>query len=214
MNRFFDFNNPVWQFLAKIVDVIVLHFCWLICSLPIVTIAASTAALYHTLMNDINDEEGHFIRSYFQSFKKNLKPGLPLSLVLLLIAGLLALSLYSLETFEPNPMWAIIRALDILFAALFLFVLQYVFILFGFFYSSVFSLLQNSFFLSFRHFGRTLLMVAVPLIMAALIYYFRFFALLLPGYSLVVYLDCYILKPIVKPYIDKARGEEPEEGKR
>ena len=57
-------------------------------------------------------------------------------------------------------------------------------------------------------------MVAVPLIMAALIYYFRFFALLLPGYSLVVYLDCYILKPIVKPYIDKARGEEPEEGKR
>lgn len=211
MDRIFNVNNPAWQFLGKIVDATVLNICWLLCSLPVVTIGASTAALYHTLMNDITDEEGHYIRSYFQSFRKNLKPGLRLSLVLLAFAGLLGLSLYSLQIIEPSPLWAAIRGIDLVFGVLFLFTLQYVFILFGFFYSSIGTLIQTSFFLSIRHFGRTLLMLAVPLVMAALVYYLNLYALLVLGYGFVVYLDCYILKPVVRPYIKKARGDEEEE---
>ena len=53
--------------MGKLVDVVVLHFVWLVCSLPLITIAASSGALYQTLMNDINDEGGYYVREYFRA---------------------------------------------------------------------------------------------------------------------------------------------------
>ena len=214
MNRLFDFNNPAWQFLAKIVDAIVLHVCWLVCSLPLITIAASSGALYQTLMNDINDEGGYYVREYFRAFKKNFKPGLPLSLVLIAFVGVLGLSLYALSTFEPTPMWAAIRGFDLLAGALLVMMLPYLFTLFGFFYSTTGNLIQTSFFLSIKHIGRTLLMLLIPVLMLALIETFNFYALLVPGFGLVAYLDCHILRPIIRPWIRKARGEPEEEEKK
>ena len=211
MNRFFNFDNPVWRFLGGVFDAVVLNLCWIICSLPLITIGASTAALYHTLMNGILNEEGRFFSSYFKSFKKNLRQGIPFSLVIIAATGLLLLSLYALDSFEPTPVWAAIRGIDLVFGAVMLFTLQYVFILFAFFNDRLGNLVETSFFLSVRHFGRTLLMIAIPVLMAVAIHYLRFTALLLPGYGLVAYLDCYILKPVIKPLIKQALGDDAEE---
>ena len=52
MGKIFNINNPFWTFMGKLVDVVVLHFVWLVCSLPVVTFGASTTALYYALLKD------------------------------------------------------------------------------------------------------------------------------------------------------------------
>ena len=52
MGKIFNINNPFWTFMGKLVDVVVLHFIWLVCSLPVVTFGASTTALYYALLKD------------------------------------------------------------------------------------------------------------------------------------------------------------------
>ena len=42
----FNYDNPVWRFIGKLGDLIILNVLWLITSIPIVTIGASTTALY------------------------------------------------------------------------------------------------------------------------------------------------------------------------
>ena len=41
-------DNPVMNFLTIVCDIVILHFLWLLTSLPVLTIGASTTALYYT----------------------------------------------------------------------------------------------------------------------------------------------------------------------
>ena len=50
MKNLFNVENPVWVFMGKLVDMLLLSGLWVICSLPVVTIGASTAALYYVTL--------------------------------------------------------------------------------------------------------------------------------------------------------------------
>ena len=50
MKNLFHVENPVWVFMGKLVDMLILSGLWVICSLPVVTIGASTAALYYVTL--------------------------------------------------------------------------------------------------------------------------------------------------------------------
>lgn len=52
-------------------NICALNVLWLICSIPIVTIGASTTALYSVMLKVINKEEGPIVRSFFAAFKSN-----------------------------------------------------------------------------------------------------------------------------------------------
>ena len=67
----FNYDNPVWRFIGKLGDLIILNVLWLITSIPIVTIGASTTALYYVTLKLVRDEDGYTIRSFFKSFKEN-----------------------------------------------------------------------------------------------------------------------------------------------
>lgn len=85
LNKIFNPDNAVFRALAKAVDIVVLGALWLICSLPIFTLGASTAALYYAVAKCIRRGEDGPYQSFFRSFRENFRPALPLSL---LTAGL------------------------------------------------------------------------------------------------------------------------------
>ena len=58
MFQIFNPDNKIANFLTKIMYLAWLNFLWLLCSLPIVTIGASTTAVYYTAMRMARDEEG------------------------------------------------------------------------------------------------------------------------------------------------------------
>ena len=61
MAKIFDLDNPVWRFMGKVFDMMVLTVLWVVTSLPVVTIGASTTALYYVGMKLARDDEGYIL---------------------------------------------------------------------------------------------------------------------------------------------------------
>lgn len=52
-----------------------LGFLWILCSLPVITIGASSTALYYAMVKCIKKGDGYIAREFFHSFRMNLIPG-------------------------------------------------------------------------------------------------------------------------------------------
>lgn len=73
MKNLFNLDNPFIQFLARVGDMILANFLFMICSLPVVTFGASLTAL-HKLTQDIAmEEERGVFRTFFRAFRENFK---------------------------------------------------------------------------------------------------------------------------------------------
>lgn len=72
-NKFFRSDNPYNEVMTKVFDVIWLNILWLVFSIPIITIGASTASLYHVMMALVRDEEGGITASYWRFFRENFR---------------------------------------------------------------------------------------------------------------------------------------------
>ena len=88
-DRFFDLDNVVWRTIDKIGKIFLLNLLWLICSLPVFTIGASTTALIYTSMK-LSDNEGYWHQNFFSSFKENFKQATALFFIYLAAGAFLA----------------------------------------------------------------------------------------------------------------------------
>lgn len=93
MIHLFNPENKFWNFVAKLTDVCLMSMLWAICSLPIFTMGASTAALYDFTMKQVKDQEGGIWKSFFSSWKRNFKKATVIWLLQLLVLAFLALDL-------------------------------------------------------------------------------------------------------------------------
>ncbi|MCR4580613.1 MAG: YesL family protein [Treponema sp.] len=71
----FNINSGFWRFVNRALDVLLLNFLWIIFSLPIITIGASTCAAYYVTMKMVDEEEGYVGRMFVKAFKENFKQG-------------------------------------------------------------------------------------------------------------------------------------------
>ena len=60
MSGLFNPENKFWNFVAKLTDVCLMSFLWLIASLPLVTVGAATTAFYDFTLRQVVDQEGGF----------------------------------------------------------------------------------------------------------------------------------------------------------
>lgn len=68
-------------------DLVTLSLLWLVCSLPVLTIGMSSAALFHTYEKVLVDGEGRLIPSFFRSCRDNLSIALPAGALLILMSA-------------------------------------------------------------------------------------------------------------------------------
>ena len=83
------YNSPFMKFLETIANMLIVSILWLVFSLPLITLPASSAALYHTTVKIIfGPGKGNGVfRDFFDCYKGNLVQGLKL-FPIILIAGL------------------------------------------------------------------------------------------------------------------------------
>ena len=81
--KFFSYESKFSQILLKISGSCLLNLLWFVCSLPIVTIGASTTALYYASLKLVRDEDHHIVSQFFRSFRENFKQATVLWLILL-----------------------------------------------------------------------------------------------------------------------------------
>ena len=76
-------DNPVFVFMGKLGDVVLLNVTWLVCCLPVVTIGASTTALFYAARKIAAGEEYRIWHDFFHSFRENWRQAAVLWLGLL-----------------------------------------------------------------------------------------------------------------------------------
>lgn len=72
----FGFDGSFINICDKIFDVMALGFLWILCSLPLVTIGASTSALYYAMVKCVKKGDGYIAKEFFRSFRLNLVSGI------------------------------------------------------------------------------------------------------------------------------------------
>lgn len=87
-------DSPVARGINKFVQMIYAGLLWFLCSIPVLTIGASTAALYEVLLRMQKDEEGAIGAAFFRGFRSNLKASLPVWLPLLLVQVMFGVNLF------------------------------------------------------------------------------------------------------------------------
>ena len=87
--------GPVWNFFNAITDVLLLSLLWCACSLPLITLGASTTALYDAAVHGIRYREPGLYRRFFRTFRREWKTSVPVTLLwgLILLYGLYVLAL-------------------------------------------------------------------------------------------------------------------------
>ena len=208
MSRIFNADNPVWSFIGKLLDAIVLHLIWLVFSLGIVTFGGSTTAFHYAMMKDSADEDPHYIKSFWKSFKLNFKPGIWLGLFFLIGGAALGFSLYYYYVLATASMFfAVMRGITVLLTILYLFVFVYAFAVLARFDMPVSRVLGTSLMMSIKHIGWTLTMLVCLLLPIGILIAFNFVPIIFIGYGLTVYLNSYILNHVLEPYVIQAGGE-------
>ena len=92
MNRLFGMDSPLMVALMKIGDLLCLSVLWLVFSLPIFTIGASSTALYAAVFYCLRRNEAGVWKHFWKAFRENFKRSTLAWLIELAILALLAIA--------------------------------------------------------------------------------------------------------------------------
>lgn len=205
----FNYDNPVWRFIGKLGDLILLNILWMVCSIPVFTIGASTTAVYYVTLKLARDEDSSTIKSFFRSFRENFKQATIIWLILMAFGLVLAFDFWFFYTGRINigdTARNILTAIFGGFLMIYLFIMTYVFPLQARFYNPVKRTLFNAFFMSIRHLFQTIGIVAMDILIVAasclsLLYLPQAFMLFIMfGMPLTAFANSYFFTAIFKRY--------------
>lgn len=217
--RLFRADGPVYEFISKFTDMVLLSLCWIVCSIPIATIGASTAALYAVCFKMLKNEEGHVCGQFFSYFKSNFKQATLAWLILLPIGILIAYLIYLYYFGMPVMDGAadVFAILTLVAAALYIITLTYVFACAARYENTPSQTVKNGIFIGLRFMGRTVILLAITIaiMFVALWNYTTMFiaVLLVPSFLTYVH-GSFILKIFEKLEDERAERECREETER
>lgn len=99
MNQLFNPDNKFFQGVSKVMDCIWVSILWLVCSLPIFTIGASTTALYYTAHKCLRYDRGYATSEFFRAFKSNFKQATIVWLIMLVVYAILGIDYYVMQQY-------------------------------------------------------------------------------------------------------------------
>lgn len=206
MDKLFDLDNPFFRFVAKLVDVVWLNIIWLLFSIPVVTIGASTTAMYSVTMKMARDKEGYVFQGFWKSFKENFKQATIIWIILLIIGTVLGTDLYFF--YHSTSKYAKFgMAVMIALSSLALCTTIYIFPLQAQFENRVKQTIKNAFIICVRHLPSTVLLLAIYAV-AAFCLYIAAFLVVIFIFGLTAFITAFIYNKIFVRYIpDEMKNE-------
>ena len=191
-------DGPLWRALNFIADVMVLHVLWLVHSLPLVTIGASTTALYYAMMKRIRTNEGQVTANFRQSFKANFRQ-----------ATILWLDLNFCTTWGGTAGKVMLAGCSLLLAPCWM-TLLYLFPVLAKFTGSVYDTFKNALLMSVRHLPMTLLLTFLWATVWLMLAIFPPFTglMLISGAGLTAWITSYIYIQVFRAYLPNEIEED------
>ncbi len=206
MNFLFNFDNPVFRFLSRITDIILLNLLCLLCCIPIITIGPSVTALYYCMLKITRNRDSSIMGMFFQSFRDNFKQGMFMTIIFLAFALFLVIDInlcnvldFSLSNYVKILLYAA--------CIIFMIIVSYAFPLLAQFENSIQNILKNSLIIGIANIFYTIVVVALNLIPFFLLFYLpELFLISLPiwitfGFSLICLINSRIFVKIFDKFI-------------
>ncbi len=166
MRQLLDPDAPLMRLITKITTSVYLNILWFICCIPIVTIGASTTALFYVSQKMVRDEEGRITAAFFRSFKENFKQATIIWMILLVLGIVLGIDGYVLYHMRfQNAFWTVLTAVFIVAAIAYGIVLMYIFPLLAHFHNTTRAMFLNAIMIGMRFLLCTVLMTLIYAVM-------------------------------------------------
>lgn len=201
--RYFSYESPFGQLLLKICYACYLNLLWMVCSLPIVTIGASTTALYYATLKIVRGEDSNVGRMFFRAFKQNFRQSTVLWLIMLaagLFLGADGYIVYHLRAGASGAaavVWTLILAIIIVAAIAYTILLLFLFPLVASVSNTNAAMLKNAFLIGIRYLFCTISVFAVHFAMFYVIVNI-FTPIFLFGEGVVALLCSYLMSGVLR----------------
>ena len=205
----FSMDGPLWRALNFIADVMVLHVLWLVHSLPLVTIGASTTALYYAMMKRIRTNEGQVTANFRQSFKANFRQATILWLIAAAAGAILWLDLNFCTAWGGTAGKVMLAGCSLLLAPCWM-TLLYLFPVLAKFTGSVYDTFKNALLMSVRHLPMTLLLTFLWATVWLMLAIFPPFTglMLISGAGLTAWITSYVYIQVFRAYLPNEIEED------
>lgn len=206
MDTFFDPNGKMMEILWKPIHIMFLNLLWVLFSLPIVTIGASTTALYSVLIKMRNGKEGRLFQDFWDAFRSNFRQATIIWLIILAAAFVFTTDIVyflNMGGFFGTFFAMVFFGLDVMLLPMSL----YVFPMQAVFDNKVGTTMKSALYLSSRHLLWTVVLMALAILTAiAVILYWPLIGWFVFG--LVAFINAWIFDKIFKRYYPKTGDTE------
>ena len=192
MRKIFSLDSPIIQCLARIGDLIILNFLFLLTMIPIVTGGAGLTAMFAVVQSMVYDKDRGVVKPFFRAFRENFKSVTLIWMLFVVMIAALIGDFWFLYTMNISSVWYVAAGI---LAVLVLGAKCYLFPLIARYENSPGNHLRNAFLLTVSNLPRTLYMIfleLVPLWLLLLNPNFFLYALMfwpLLGFSGVAYIQ-------------------------
>ena len=203
----FGIDSKFYEVVSKIADLVVLNLLFVLFSLPIITMGASTTALYGVTKKMAENREGYIFRNFFKLFKENFRQSTVMWIILLIAAMIPTVDLYIINSLEKTVITTALKGLMLAAALTVLLVFLYAMALQSTFENTIKNTLKNAFLMGIGYFPWTLLILLITLLPIILIVLLGktagsvVYVMLFVGFAVLAYLNSYIFNHIFKKYM-------------
>lgn len=162
--KLFGIDSPLFRMMSLIGDLMLLNLMWLISSIPLITIGASTTALLYTGMRLARGRDGYVVKNYWKSFRQNFKQSTILFLILLVLGGGLGYAGWFWMN-QDSGMGRVLAVITICLLIVYLIEVLFVFATQARFANTILNTMKNALIMGIQNFPLTLLcLVGVALL--------------------------------------------------
>ena len=173
--HFLSPNSLLGRWLAFLLDAFLISVAWFVCSVPIVTLGASTAALNRVAQNWMRERSGCTLKDFFAAFKENFKGGTLVWLILLMPFCVIGFNAYAVWIAGVEAS-AVAKWMTGITAALWIATAVYAFALQAAFVNTPVRTVLNGLRLAVFNLGRSVVLVVMFAVAIVCAYFFPFAA--------------------------------------
>ncbi len=214
LDKMMGSDNKFHKFMGNLFYMAVVNIFWIVCCLPVFTIGASTTAMYAAAFKIVRGKEGRLTDEFFGAFKRNFRQALPITVIMLFTAALLATGIISLRGMEdPN---SILYGLLIFLSVAAIAIFSYVYPLLAVFDNTTPVLFNNAWRLALTNLPVTMMCVILNAFLLLLAFTFPGAVAyvigpwVVFGFALAHLIDTIYLYKIFEKYMPKETDPEEE----
>lgn len=213
MQKLFHYDSPFIKWVNRMGRIVILNVLWIVCCIPVITIGASTAAMYRVAMELAKKKNDVPVcSSFFRAFRSSFRQATLVWLILMIPTLVVLLNLGILITGGMGT--SIITAIICLIPVPpLLAVFAYVFAYAATFEDKPLRTILNCAVISISNLPKTLLMIVLNLLPPVL-YLFAtelflrlIFVWLLFAFALIAYLNSKLILRAFSPYLKESKHE-------